>query len=1225
MSAARGSSLARSIAVARQEVRLIVTGPLFWMLLGTVLFGTLSIGTDAFIRPDPTAGEPVPLINSQFAMAQVFCLTGAIFYGFFASIIAGAAILRDDESRIGELLHSTPLTIFEYVFGKFSGVIAALSLAVAAQVAFAVGFYELFPIADAETQRGPFDLLHTLVPAAALTAPTIFVYAGLAFAVGAWRRQLMWVLGVPLSLFVASTSFLWTWSPPGISQGLDRALMAVEPSGLRWLKQTFFDDDRGITYYNTESIAFDSTYMLHLLVAVLVPVMAIAAAVPSCRAVARGRTSTTGDGPISRRLRRVWAHLRAKAETASAAETESATESESVTRTRDEGALRDLSMGSRPPGLLASAWILLRLEVRTRARQVILYLFMLMTATTVGEAATSVGAFGAPLTVTAGTLAVRSIGMLTLIVCLILLFDTVESLTRERTTRFDALLFAAPLRTGVMILTKNGASALVMAAMLLAALTSAVAAQAFQAGGRVELVPLILVWFVILLPTFWVWNAFVTAVLAITGSRYATYGAGMLALIATYLHRMSGDMTWLTNWSLWGTLRWSDMGTFALNGHALLLNRLWMISLAMLLTVIAVIGFERVRHDAAGGRGRTVLRRLLAWRQPGVAAALAVCLVACVFSGGMLGAAVLNGFQSEAAQRAAKRYWRQNLATWWDFVPPTLRAVDLVVDLEPARRGMVVTGTYTIENRTGDVMPRLPFTVGPFFESVSWTLDGMAVAAENRSGLHVLTPANPLQPGETIEIGFAYRATVPEGITKNGGGVSQFILPAGVALHNLRNAFIPTPGYVASVGIDAENRYEPATNADDFWRQPPTPATEPAAYDTRLIVSAPSAYTVNAVGVKVAEQARDGRTTTVWESDHPVGAINIVAGRWLERRQGNTAVFYHPTHDANVDAILGTLVAAREHYSAWFYPYPWRELKLSEFPDLVPNAQGFPTNVPFSEGIGFLTRPGSDTDLAFLVTAHEAAHQWWGNLVSAAEGPGTSHLIEGMAHYAALRLQGEVHGAAARKAMAEQMEAHYLGVRLPDRELPVGEMLSDEEPEDWVVVYEKGAWVMWMLEQHLGEDAMLAGLQAFVHDQVAAPRAAFLQDFLAALEPFASGPEPYRAFIDQWFFDVVLPEYQVREVDVRETGGRFVVTATVVNVGSGVAEVDVVVARDVAGSAAGAAGTAKVERQSGQRIRLLPGQPHVLSWTVDFAPERIVVDPDVLILQRNRRLARKDL
>ena len=62
-----------------------------------------------------------------------------------------------------------------------------------------------------------------------------------------------------------------------------------------------------------------------------------------------------------------------------------------------------------------------------------------------------------------------------------------------------------------------------------------------------------------------------------------------------------------------------------------------------------------------------------------------------------------------------------------------------------------------------------------------------------------------------------------------------------------------------------------------------------------------------------------------------------------------------PGHRYNVDEIRECLDAARRYYSEWFFPYPWKELKLSEFPAWPRYAQGFPTNITFSEGVGFLT------------------------------------------------------------------------------------------------------------------------------------------------------------------------------------------------------------------------------------------------------------------------------
>ena len=110
-------------------------------------------------------------------------------------------------------------------------------------------------------------------------------------------------------------------------------------------------------------------------------------------------------------------------------------------------------------------------------------------------------------------------------------------------------------------------------------------------------------------------------------------------------------------------------------------------------------------------------------------------------------------------------------------------------------------------------------------------------------------------------------------------------------------------------------------------------------------------------------------------------------------------MYYHPGHPYNIAEMREALDAARRYYSEWFFPYPWRELKLSEFPNLATYAQGFPTNITFSEGIGFLTTSTPEIHAAFEITAHEAAHQWWGNILSPGKGPGGNILSEGTSHF----------------------------------------------------------------------------------------------------------------------------------------------------------------------------------------------------------------------------------
>src|SRR5439155_707764 len=182
---------------------------------------------------------------------------------------------------------------------------------------------------------------------------------------------------------------------------------------------------------------------------------------------------------------------------------------------------------------------------------------------------------------------------------------------------------------------------------------------------------------------------------------------------------------------------------------------------------------------------------------------------------------------------------------------------------------------------------------------------------------------------------------------------------------------------------------------------------------------------LNGPAVCTRNTVKGGLRTQVWETDHPIKILNIVCGKWKTKQGHGTTIYYDPAHPYNVEEMSSTLDAARHWYSEWFLPYPWRELKLSEFPALAGYAQGFGTNITFSENMGFLTKNDAKTDATFLVTAHEAAHQWWGNILTPANGPNGDFLSEGMAHFSTLLLFEKVKGARGRMEFAKGIESRY--------------------------------------------------------------------------------------------------------------------------------------------------------------------------------------------------------
>ena len=390
-----------------------------------------------------------------------------------------------------------------------------------------------------------------------------------------------------------------------------------------------------------------------------------------------------------------------------------------------------------------------------------------------------------------------------------------------------------------------------------------------------------------------------------------------------------------------------------------------------------------------------------------------------------------------------------------------------------------------------------------------------------------------------------------------------------------------------------------------------------------MSVTAPAEYTLNSVGVCVSDSVRDGWRTQVWATDHPVKILNVVCGKWKVKQGHGTTIYYSSAHPYNVDEMSSTLDAARRWYSEWFLPYPWRELKLSEFPALAGYAQGFGTNITFSENIGFLTKNDAKSDATFLVTAHEAAHQWWGNILTPANGPNGDFLSEGMAHFSTLLLFDKVKGPRGRMEFAKGLEARYNDRRRVDDERAMYDVDGKREADE-TVIYDRGGWVFWMLYDFMGHDRALAGYQNFIRTWSVGRDHPALQDFVASMRPYAPDAAAYDVFVKEWLEDRVVPEYRVVSAKKAKSGSQYDVTVTVRNTGTGSMPVEVAATAGERWSDS-KAGAPSAQNQSYRDARgtvtLGAGESRTLTIRCEFAPERVVVDPDTRILQLRRKQA----
>ncbi|HKI20552.1 MAG TPA: M1 family aminopeptidase, partial [Isosphaeraceae bacterium] len=590
-----------------------------------------------------------------------------------------------------------------------------------------------------------------------------------------------------------------------------------------------------------------------------------------------------------------------------------------------------------------------------------------------------------------------------------------------------------------------------------------------------------------------------------------------------------------------------------------------------------------------------------------------------LFLGSWLALEVAWGHEGGAAKKKQKDYWRKNVATYRDARVPDIKHVDLRLDLFPERRRYHVKGTFELIDQGEQLLREILLTGAPHWEKLSWTLDGQPCSPENRAGLYVFAPPVPWGKDRVVRIGFEHEGSCPAGISKKGGGSMEFIVPSAVVLTSFQGSIVPVLGYSEDVGIEDENRYDSKEYRDDFYKgQTDSFVGTRAPFTTRIEVTGPADFTINSVGTKSQDTVKDGRRTVVWESDHPVNFFNVIAGRWKVKHGEGTAVYYDRVHPYNVDEMCEALDAARRHFSEWFYPFPWRELKLSEFPNLATYAQGFPTDITFSEGIGFLTQSSAEIHAPFEITAHEAAHQWWGNILVPGKGPGGNILAEGTAHFSTILLVEEAKGENARIDFCKRIEASYGRSRQADSERPLVK-IDGKKPGDTTVTYDKGGWVFWMLLNHMGREETLAGIQSFIKAYHGNPDHPVLQDFLAAMRPFAADPDAFDKFTHQWFFEVVVPEYRLHDPTKVKDREGWKATVRVENAGTGLMPVAVAATR---GERFAKDGSPSPDyRDSRTTVTLGAGESREIVIECPFDPEKIVVDPDAKVFQLQRKNA----
>ncbi len=217
-----------------------------------------------------------------------------------------------------------------------------------------------------------------------------------------------------------------------------------------------------------------------------------------------------------------------------------------------------------------------------------------------------------------------------------------------------------------------------------------------------------------------------------------------------------------------------------------------------------------------------------------------------------------------------------------------------------------------------------------------------------------------------------------------------------------------------------------------------------------------------------------------------------------------------------IEAIKESLT----YYSTHFAPYPYRQMRIIEFPRYRRFAQSFPNTVPYSEGAHFITdlRDTDNIDMVFYITCHEVAHQWWGNVVLPAGVQGGEMISESLSQYSALMVMEKNFGREKMKRFLAYELNHYLTGRGREREeeLPLARVEHQNH-----VYYNKGSLIFYALRDYIGEDTLNSALRRFLDaNAYKGPPYATTPGLLGCLRDVT--PEHYQYLIEDMFERITL-------------------------------------------------------------------------------------------------------
>jgi ABC-2 type transport system permease protein len=723
------------------------------------------------------------------------------------------------------------------------------------------------------------------------------------------------------------------------------------------------------------------------------------------------------------------------------------------------------------------------------------------------------------------------------IIPLLVAFHAGELVWRERGAGLGDIDDAAPVPEWVRFLGRFLGLGLALALCMLLMTVAGMLAQAILGHRDVELGLYLTTFLGLQLVGHLLFALLALVVHVVVNQRYVGHLAAVLAYVLIAMAPMLGVRHDLLVYGAGPGWSYTEMRGFGASLAPWAWLKLYWAAWALLLAVVARLLWVRGREQGLDDRLRLARRRLTgptAWTAA-AAAALVVALGGWVY----YDTNVLHDYRSAADIVTLRAEYERRYGRYADVPQPRLTGTRLRVEIHPGRREVEIHGTYRLVNRSAVPIDSIHLTTIPGVETTAVTFDrpATAVLVDDELPHRIYALAAPLQPGDSLELGFDVRVA-PRGFAS--GGADASVLENGTYFTS--TDWLPAIGY---------QRSRELTSAADRRAHglPPRPAIfrpvhdsaarhdltgrEPIAFEA--VVGTAEDQVAVAPGALRRSWTENGRRWFHYVTDAPIaGPYAIASARYAvhEARWKGVAIriHHHPAHTTHLEGMVRGIRASLDHYTARYGPYPYGHLTVVERPGngtgmhaeagMLTHEEGFASWSPGDE-------PGS-LDHPFAIVAHEMAHQWWGTQLAPANVEGGPVLSESLAWYSALQV--------VRASRGEEELQRLLGfMRQPSPYPPIrrGEPLL--RAMDPYLAYRKGPFALHALGEYLGTGRVDAALRRLLetHGSGAPPLATTL-DLYRELRAVA--PDSLQYLLHDLFAVNTVWELEMEHATAEETG-----------------------------------------------------------------------------------------